>query len=70
VYQRQGYDDLKVVEARKFVEAILGVSALNSNINDAVSSAAVLDAAEKSAAAKTWFALEPVAGTTSAKRKA
>jgi predicted dehydrogenase len=65
-----GYDDLKVVEARKFVEAILGSSALNSNINDAVSSAAVLDAAEKSAASKTWFAIEPVSGTTSAKRKA
>ena len=65
-----GYDDLKVVEARKFVEAILGQANVNSNINDAVSSAAVLAAAEASAADKSWHSLAPVAGTTSAKRKA
>jgi len=65
-----GYDDLKVVEARKFVEAILGQANSNSNINDAVSSAAVLAAAEASAADKSWHSLSQVAGTTSAKRKA
>ena len=65
-----GYDDLKVIEARKFVEAILGLGSENSNINDAVSSAAVLSAAEQSASNKTWVSLPEVAGTTSAKRKA
>jgi predicted dehydrogenase len=63
-----GYDDLKVVEARKFVEAILEGKNLNSNINDAVSSAAVLAAAEASAASKQWVALQSVSGTTSAKK--
>jgi predicted dehydrogenase len=65
-----GYDDLKVIEARKFVEAIQGVSNFNSNINDAVASAAVLDAAEKSALDKQWQKISPTAGTTSAKREA
>ena len=65
-----GYDDLKVVEARKFVEDILGLAHLNSNINDAVASAAVLAAAEESAATKSWQTVAPVAGSTSAKRKA
>lgn len=63
-----GYDDLKVVEARKFVEAILEGKNLNSNINDALSSAAVLAAAEESAASKQWVALKGIAGTTSAKK--
>lgn len=65
-----GYDDLKVVEARKFVEAILGISQLNSNINDAVSSATVLEAAESSASDKSWKQIPTTLGTTSAKKKA
>jgi predicted dehydrogenase len=65
-----GYDDLKVVEARKFVEAIVDGKQLNSNINDAVASAAVLAAAEESAASRQWVELAVVPGTTSAKRKA
>jgi len=65
-----GFDDLKVIEARKFVEAILGVGSSNSNIKDAVSSANVLAAAEESAATKRWVEVKTVSGTTSAKRKA
>jgi len=65
-----GYDDLKVIEARKFVEAILGEAHRNSNINDAVASAAVLAAAEASAADRSWKTISATAGTTSAKRKA
>lgn len=64
-----GYDDLKVIEARKFLEAYVGSAALNSNIHDAVASARVLAAAEKSAETKQWVTVEPVAGTTSAKKK-
>lgn len=65
-----GYDDLKTIEARKFVESILGIRDLNSNIFDAVASAAVLSAAEQSAASKMWQPVPSISGTTSAKRKA
>lgn len=61
-----GYDDLKVIEAKKFVESIMGTSHLNSNINDAVASAAVLDAVERSADDGAWHKISPVAGTTAA----
>ena len=63
-----GYDDLKIVEAKKFVSAILGLEQLNSNINDAVASAAVLDAAEKSAADGAWHKLPKVESTTAARK--
>jgi len=63
-----GFDDLKVVEARKFLESFTGLRHLNSNIHDAVSSAAVLDAAERSAQSGSWVKLPEVAGVTSAKR--
>jgi predicted dehydrogenase len=61
-----GYDDLKVIEARKFLEAFIGGKAANSNIHDAVASARVLQAAEKSAETKQWTFVDHVAGTTSA----
>ena len=63
-----GFDDLKVIEARKFVEAILGLANTNSNINDAVASAKVLAAAEASAAERRWVAVAATEGTTSAKK--
>jgi predicted dehydrogenase len=61
-----GYDDLKNIEARKFLEAYIGGPAVNSNIHDAVASARVISAAEKSAGSRQWEAVEPVDGTTSA----
>jgi predicted dehydrogenase len=63
-----GFDDLKVIEARKFLESVVGTKHLNSNINDAVSSAAVIDAAERSAESGRWINLKPVAGVTAAIR--
>ena len=63
-----GYDDLKIVEAKKFVSAILGKEQINSNINDAVASAAVLDAAEKSAADGAWHKLPKIDSTTAARK--
>ena len=63
-----GFDDLKVIEARKFLESVVGTKHLNSNINDAVSSAAVIDAAERSAESGQWIALKPVADVTAAIR--
>lgn len=64
-----GYDDLKTVEARKFLEAYLGGPALNSNIHDAVASARVISAAEKSAETRSWVKVAPVSGTTAAKSR-
>jgi predicted dehydrogenase len=63
-----GYDDLKTIEARKFLEAFIGGPALNSNIHDAVASARVISAAELSAETNQWVVVEPVAGTTAAKK--
>lgn len=65
-----GYDDLKVVEAKKFLEAVAGRAQLNSNIRDALSAAQVVSAAERSAESRDWQASEPVAGTTAAVRTA
>lgn len=61
-----GYDDLKVIEAKKFVAAVLGMPSNNSNINDALSAALVCDAAEKSAESRSWVEIEQISGTTAA----
>src|SRR5690606_2281438 len=59
-----GYDDLKVIEAKKFLQAVLGREALNSNIQDALSAAQVVTAAERSAETRAWESSAPVPGTT------
>lgn len=64
-----GYDDLKTIEAKKFVESFLGLQHVNSNIHDAVSAARVVQAAEDSAASKTWIAIAQPTGTTHQRRK-
>jgi inosine/xanthosine triphosphate pyrophosphatase family protein len=61
-----GYDDLKVVEAKKFLLAVLGKEFKNSNIHDAVAAARVNDAVEESVKTKQWVAIKPSAGTTAA----
>ena len=63
-----GFDDLKVIEARKFLEAFTGKAHLNSNIHDAVAAAAVCDAAEESAESGQWVTLPAVPGVTAAVR--
>jgi len=63
-----GFDDLKVIEARKFLEAFAGKAHHNSNIHDAVAAAAVCDAAEQSAESGQWVTLPAVAGVTAALR--
>jgi predicted dehydrogenase len=63
-----GYDDLKIIEARKFLEAYFGGPAKNSNIHDAVSAARVVGAIEESAGKKQWVQIQPVANTTAAIR--
>jgi predicted dehydrogenase len=63
-----GYDDLKVIEAKKFLEAFVGGQALNSNIHDAVAAARVVDAVEVSNDSRQWVTIAPVPGTTAAIR--
>jgi predicted dehydrogenase len=64
-----GYDDLKTIEARRFIEAFIGGEAKNSNIHDAVASARVISAIEKSVETNGWVKIDQPSGTTSAKRK-
>ncbi len=63
-----GFDDLKVIEARKFLESVAGVQHVNSNIHDAVAAARIVDAAERSAETGAWIRIEPTAGVTAAIR--
>jgi len=62
-----GFDDLKTIEAKKFLLAVAGGPAENSNVHDALSAAATVTAAEESAATGQWQKLEPVAGTTASR---
>ena len=59
-----GYDDLKRIEAGKFVEAVLGTAARNSTIIDAVSASRVLDAVLTTAETRGWLTIEQPDGTT------
>lgn len=63
-----GYDDLKVIEAKKFLLAYLGREAQNSNIHDALAAAKVNNAVEESVETRQWVKITPTAGTTAATR--
>lgn len=63
-----GFDDLKIIEAKKFIASYLGKEHLNSNINDAVSAALVVDAALLSATTQTWQNIQRVDAVTSAQQ--
>ncbi|WP_339328947.1 Gfo/Idh/MocA family oxidoreductase [Sediminivirga luteola] len=65
-----GYDDLKVIEARKFLQAYLGEDSAHADIRDALAANRVVSAAETSAASGTWEEVAPVEGTTAARRAA
>lgn len=65
-----GYDDLKVVEAKKFLAAYIGLPSNNSNIHDAVASARVIQAAELSAESGTWQKVSQTSHTSAAKLNA
>ncbi|KAB1658028.1 Gfo/Idh/MocA family oxidoreductase [Pseudoclavibacter chungangensis] len=59
-----GYDDLKTIEANKFLLAATGRPSDTSNIHDALASAQVLTAAEESAASGQWVATPVIEGST------
>ena len=52
-----GYDDLKVIEAHAFLRSIAEGTAYGATLDDAVHSAAALDAMSRSAAQGTWVSL-------------
>ena len=57
-----GYDDLKVIEAKKFLAAVVGVEHHNSTIEDAHAVAEVIAAAAASAASGSWQPVPDVPG--------
>jgi predicted dehydrogenase len=63
-----GYDDLKTTEAKKFLVAVVGGERRNCSVDDALSAAEVVAAAERSAADGSWHKVPAVAGTTAARR--
>jgi predicted dehydrogenase len=56
------YDDLKVVEAKKFLAAMLGGEQVQCSIDDALSAAQVVSAAVASAENGAWHAVTPIPG--------
>ncbi|MFE5812117.1 Gfo/Idh/MocA family protein [Streptomyces sp. NPDC056479] len=54
-----GYDDLKVVEAYRFLRSIAAGTSHGATLADAVHSAAVLDAMARSAESGAWVAVAP-----------
>jgi predicted dehydrogenase len=59
-----GYDDLKVIEAKKFLVAVAGGERRNSTIDDAHHVAEVISAAATSAESGGWQRVAPVPGAT------
>jgi predicted dehydrogenase len=58
------YDDLKVIEARKFLVAVAGGDQRNSTVEEALADAEVLSAAAASARDGAWHKVTPVPGAT------
>jgi predicted dehydrogenase len=53
-----GYDDLKVIEAYRFLRSVAEGTSYGATLADAVHSAAVLDAMVRSAKSGAWVALD------------
>lgn len=64
-----GYDDLKVIEAKKFLIAYTGGESLNADVHDALLANRVVQAAEDSSNSGRWEPVQAVEGTTSALMK-
>jgi predicted dehydrogenase len=59
-----GYDDLKVIEAKKFLVAVGGGERRNSTVEDALAVAEVIAAADAAAASGAWEAVPAVPGAS------
>lgn len=64
-----GYDDLKVIEAQRFLAAFLGEETVHADIRDGLAAQRVVSAAEASAESRGWQQVEPVAGSSAARRE-
>ena len=63
-----GYDDLKVIEAKKFLQAYLGQDSAHADVHDALAANRVVYAAEAAAASGRWESVEQVPNTSAARR--
>jgi hypothetical protein len=59
-----GYDDLKVIEAKKFLVALTGGEQRNSTIQEALADAEVIAAAAASAVDGQWHKVPHITGAT------
>ena len=59
-----GYDDLKVIEAKKFLVAVNGGERRNSTIDEALADAEVISATAGSAQDGAWHKVAPVPEAT------
>jgi hypothetical protein len=59
-----GYDDLKVIEAKKFLVAVTGGEQRNSTIEEALADASVITAIATSAEDGRWHTVDAVPGAT------
>ena len=59
-----GYDDLKVIEAKKFLVAVTGGEQRNSTIDEALADASVISAIASSAVDGQWQKVPQVPGAT------
>lgn len=59
-----GYDDLKTIEAKKFLMAYLGEDSQHASIRDGLLANRVVSAAEASAESRGWERVSPVPGTS------
>jgi predicted dehydrogenase len=59
-----GYDDLKVIEAKKFLVAVTGGEQRNSTISEALADAEVISATAASAQDGAWHKVPPVPDAT------
>lgn len=65
-----GYDDLKVIEAKKFLLAHVGEESAHADVHDALAANRVVYAGERAIATGSWQSVERVDGTSASTRDA
>lgn len=63
-----GYDDLKVIEAKKFLLAHVGQESAHADVHDALAANRVVYAGERAIATESWQTVEQVEGTSASTR--
>lgn len=62
-----GYDDLKVIEAKKFLLSFVGQDSPHADVRDALAANRVVYAGERAAETRSWQDVEQVLNTTAAR---